>query len=133
MNLNDLPDDILKHIYEYADPETTWVADQVSKINVNSNGWIIGHNSDYPRFFTKQEYLDIIEAMELIPKFIKQSTRYNVRYDVESYGGKQVIEKAMKKYYISNGCFICSMILLGYQHKKPQSLNLNFKAKYIKN
>jgi hypothetical protein len=57
--------------------------------------------------------------------FIKPSSRYNV----ESYGGKHAIEKTMKNYYISNGCFICAIILLGYEFKKPTSLNLNFRAK----
>ena len=132
MKLIELPDEIKKYIYSYADPETTWVEDQVAKINVNSNGWIYGHNKDYPRIFTKQDYLDIMDAMKRIPDIIKPAYHYNVH----SYGGKHVLErfryKFMKNGYISNGCFICAMILLGFQYKKPKSLNLEFKAKYLK-
>ena len=132
MNLNGLPIDVLSHIYSYADPETTWVADKVSKINANSNGWIIGRNSKAQKF-RKQEYLDIIDAMKRIPDIIEPAYRYNV----QSYGGKHVLEKYRKQFmnngYITNGCFICAMILLEYKYKKPQSLNLEFKAKYIKN
>ena len=126
MNLCDLPIDVLNHTYSYADPETTWIADRVAQLPVNCDGWIIGENKGKQQFF-KGDYLDIMEAMEIIPTFIKPSTRY----DVGSYGGKHAIERAMKKYYISNGCFICAMILLGYKYKKPQSLNVSFKAKYI--
>ena len=126
MNLKDLPIDVLGLIYSYADPETTLIADKVSKLPVNTDGWIIGENKGKQSFF-KGDYLDIINAMKIIPIFIKQSSRYNV----ESYGGKHAIEKTMKNYYISNGCFICAMILLGYEYKKPTSLNVSFKAKYI--
>ena len=126
MNLKDLPNDVLGLIYSYADPETTWIESKVSKLPVNTDGWIVGENKGKQSFF-KGDYLDIINAMEIIPTFIKPSSRYNV----ESYGGKHAIEKTMKNYYISNGCFICAMILLGYEFKKPTSLNLNFRAKYI--
>ena len=53
MNLCDLPTDVLSLIYSYADPETTWIADKVSKINANSNGWIIGCNSKSQNFLNK--------------------------------------------------------------------------------
>jgi hypothetical protein len=132
MNLCDLPTDIQKHIYSYADSETTWIADQVSKLNANSNGWIIGRNSKAQKF-GKQEYLDILDAMKRIPDIIQTGKQYRV----QSYGGKHVLERYRKQFmkngYISNGCFICAMILLGYQYKKPYNLNLEFKAKYIKN
>ena len=118
--------DVLNHIYKYADPETTWIADQVANINANTNGWMIGRN-DTKRAFKKQDYLDIMDAMERIPEIITTGSQYKIG----SYGGKHVLEKHRKK-YISNGCFICAMILLGYKYKKPDSLNLNFKAKYIK-
>ena len=127
MNLCDLPTDVLNHICSYADPETTWIADKLAKIPVNTNGWIIGDNKEKQQF-SKKDYLDIMEAMKIIPTFIKPSTRY----DVGSYGGQHVIERSMKELYISNGLFICAMILLEYKYQKPQSLNLNFKAKYIK-
>jgi hypothetical protein len=123
----DLPIDVLSLIYSYADPETTWVVDKVSKLPVNTNGWIIGDNKEKQRF-SKKSYLDILEAMQIIPTFIKPSTRY----DVGSYGGKHAIEKSMKERYINNGLFICAMILLGYEYKKPINLNVSFKAKYIR-
>ena len=44
MKLGDLPMDVLGHIYKYADPETTWIADKVANINTNTNGWMIGRN-----------------------------------------------------------------------------------------
>ena len=128
MNLNDLPNDVLSLIYSYADPETTWIADKLANIPVNMNGWIIGENKGKQRF-SKKDYLDIMEAMKIIPTFIKLSSRY----DVGSYGGKHAIERSMKELYISNGLFICAMILLGYKYQNPHSLNVNFKAKYIKN
>ena len=68
-----------------------------------------------------------METMEIIPAFIKPSTRY----DVGSYGGKHAIEKSMKERYIKNGLFICAMILLGYECKKPINLSVSFRAKYI--
>lgn len=126
MNLKDLPNDVLSLIYSYADPETTWIEDRVSKLTVNTNGWIIGDNKEKQKF-SKRNYLDIMEAMKIIPAFIKSSTRY----DVGSYGGKHAIEKSMTDRYINNGLFICAMILLGYEYKKPISLNVSFRAKYI--
>jgi hypothetical protein len=126
MQLSDLPMDVLGHIYEYADPETTWIADKVAKINANTNGWMIGRNVS-ERKFKKQDYLDIMDAMKRIPEIITPGRQYKIN----SYGGKHVLEKHRKK-YMSNGCFICAMILLGYTYKKPDSLNLIFKAKYIK-
>ena len=125
MKLIHLPDDILKHIYEYADPKTTWIADQLAKIPVNWNGWMIGNNKNKQKF-SKNDYLDIMEAMKIIPTFIIPSYHYSVF----SYGGKHTIEKVMKNGYISNGCFISAMILLKYKYKKPHSLNVDFKAKY---
>ena len=112
MNLCDLPIDVLHLIYSYADPEATWVADKVSKLPVNRYGWIIGDNKEKQQF-SKKNYLDIMEAMEIISVFIKPSTQY----DVGSYGGKHAIEKSMKERYINNGLFICAMILLGYEYK----------------
>ena len=53
MNLKDLPNDVLNLIYSYADPETTWVADKVSKLPVNTNGWIIGDNEEKQQFQKK--------------------------------------------------------------------------------
>jgi hypothetical protein len=70
--------------------------------------------------------------MKRIPDIIQTGTQYKI----DSYGGKHVLERYRKQFmetgYISNGLFICAMILLGYQYKNPTSLNLQFKAKYLK-
>ena len=127
-----VPDEIARYIHEFVDPETTWVQTQIEKLNVNDSGWIIGRNKTSPRNTIKDRhaFLNIIQAMKEIPCLVVPA----VSATRGSYGLKHVLERFRGKYsngnnYISNGEFICAMILLGFKYKTPDCLNLEFKVK----
>ena len=127
---NSLPDDIINYIYEFADPEITWVQTKIQNLNVNDSGWIMSENKHNERPTHKLHCLNILRAMKEIPLIVIPAktvtmSSYGLKHDLEYH--RHLIKSP--DYYISNGEFICSMILLGFKYKKPDSLNVSFYVK----
>lgn len=130
---NNLPDDMIGVIHEYVDPETTWIEEQVKQLNVNDTGWIIANNTFNNPIKHKESFLNIKRAMEEIPfLFIPAKTvtdsSYSMKHELSDYRKKMNVPYDK---YISNGEFICAMILLGYKYSKPTGINVQFKVKRI--
>jgi hypothetical protein len=109
---------------------------EILKLDVNHNGWAIGDNRVYDRKISLlDDFLTIKKLMEEIPKLYEKSKTYN---SSSSYGLKHEYADIQKKRfpntnnYSTNGEFICAMILLGYEYKKPESLNIYFKVRCTK-
>ena len=72
--------------------------------------------------------------MDEIPMVLKYSKKY---CSSSSYGLKHALERYRKTLtpnkncYISNGEMICAMMILGYEFKKPTTLNIDFKVSHI--
>lgn len=131
--IDKLPDDMINLIHEFVDPETTWIQTKVKDLNVNDSGWIIANNALHTRIKHKRSLLNIKRAMEEIPllfipaKTVTQSS-YAMKHDVSDY---RKLMKVPYDKYISNGEFICAMILLGFKFATPTCLNVHFKVKNI--
>jgi hypothetical protein len=134
---SNLPDDLIKLIEAYCDPETDFHRDKIIQIlktvNVTRNGFQFINCEN--QFENKKTIKNIIDCTNQIPSIIRP---LKTAYSVGSYGGKHVVEKYRKDVlklsgdcYICNGEFIIAMLLLGYKLKYSNGLNFCFRAGYI--
>ena len=63
----------------------------------------------------------------IVPAKSVTSGSYGLNHFIEKYRKNKCIDDDN---YISNGEFICAVIVLGFKYKTPKSLNLEF---YVKN
>jgi len=70
-------------------------------------------NHDVPEWIDEERINNIVYVIRPIFKKIK-----SINYRVSSYGIKHDVERRMG-HYVSNGELIASMIVLGFEYKRP--------------
>jgi len=131
-----LPEDIVKLITLYCDPDTDYYRDKIKKICNDNNISSYGYNYKYKYrtddMVDKTSICNILRCMNEAPYIFKP---LKTVYKTGSYGGKHSIEIYRRLFndkgnnYISNGEFIVAMILLGYKYKKyDNSPNFVFRC-----
>ena len=136
--VTNVPEELVKLIHSYCDPETDYYRDKIigilKNINVGRNGFKLTNYKN--EFDSPKSIKNIIDCVNQIPAIIRP---LKTSYSVGSYGGKHAIEKHRKDVlkldgdcYISNGEFIMAMIILGFTVKHCKGLNCIFRAGYVK-